>query len=85
MREIEKIDFEIEHIEYVQSMLTNKLSALKKERDEPRKDAFIKNRLTKQLAKFFKSHGFFIVSLNNEKERRNNTSLPSMFGDQKMS
>ena len=39
----------------------------KDERNEFRDDEFIKRKLTKQLAEFFKSHGYFIVGLNNEK------------------
>lgn len=62
MKQQSEIDAEIAHVEYAQTVLTERLTALAAERDLLREDKFAKQKLTKNLVAFFKAHGLYIVS-----------------------
>ncbi len=75
MRSQAEIDAEVAHIEYAKAILNESLTALKAERDLLREDEFAKDKLTKRLAEFFKTHGFYIVSLKKEKRSEEHYAL----------
>ncbi|MBN1568536.1 MAG: hypothetical protein JXA73_11875 [Acidobacteria bacterium] len=64
MRTIEEIQKEIAHIDYARSVLDERLTALKIERDQHREDRYATDRVTKQLAAYFRTHELYIVELH---------------------
>ena len=75
MRKQAEIDAEIAHVEYSQSIFSERLTALKAERDLLREDKFAKAKLTKRLAEFFKVHGLYIVSLQTGERSKDHYDL----------
>jgi len=64
MRATDEIKTEIAHIEFARSLLNERLTALKDERDQHRADEHATATITKRLAEFFKAHGLYIVDVN---------------------
>lgn len=75
MREQAEIDAEIAHVEYSQSIFSERLTALKAERDLLREDTYAKDKLTKRLAEFFKVHGLYIVSYQSRERSKEHYAL----------
>jgi len=75
MRAIEEIQKEIAHVEYSLAVLDEHRTTLKAERDQHRVDDFIKAKVTKPLAAFFKAHGLYIVDLNSCERSKDHYAL----------
>lgn len=75
MRAIEEIQKKIAHVEYSLAVLDELRTTLKAERDQHRVDDFIKAKVTKPLAAFFKAHGLYIVDLNSCERSKDHYAL----------
>jgi len=75
MRAIEEIQKEIAHVEYSLAVLDEHRTTLKAEREQLRVDDFIKAKVTKPLAAFFKAHGLYIVDLNSCERSKDHYAL----------
>lgn len=75
MRAPDEIKTEIAHIEFARSVLEERLTALKAERDQHRTDEHATARVTHRLAEFFKAHGLYIVGLHSGKRSKDNYAL----------
>ena len=63
MRALDEMENEIAHIDYARTLLDERLTAVKQERDLLREDKFALATETKRLAAFFKAHDLYIVDL----------------------
>jgi len=75
MRLKDVIDADIAHIKFAKSVLEERLTALKAERDQHREDEHAKATITKRLAEFFKAHGLYIVGVNHGERTENHYDL----------
>ncbi len=64
MRTKDEIQADIDHLGFALSVLNERRTGLKAERDQHRVDEFAKAKITKRLAEFFKAHGLYIVDVN---------------------
>ncbi len=75
MRTIEEIQKEITHIDYARSVLDERLTALKKERDQHREDEYATDRVTKRLAAYFRTHELCIIELHKGERSKDHYDL----------
>jgi len=75
MRAPDEIKTEIAHIEFARSVLEERLTALKAERDQHRADEHATAKVTKRIAEFFKAHGLYIVGLHSGERSKDHYAL----------
>jgi len=75
MRAPDEIKTDIAHIEFARSVLEERLTALKAERDQHRADEHATAKVTKRIAEFFRAHGLYIVGLHSGERSKDHYAL----------
>ncbi len=75
MRALDEIKTDIAHIEFARSVLEERLTALKAERDQHRADEHATAKVTKRIAEFFRAHGLYIVGLHSGERSKDHYAL----------